>query len=252
MTEGNPIQVAGRTFFVLEYLALHGGADLSDITKASGLNKSTVHRILQSLQYMGYVHQKRSGGIYEASFKIVELADAVRERVDVIGLVRPYLRELKDRSGETVHFVKREGAEAVYIDKVESYQNAVQMVSRIGNHIPVFCSAVGKAIAATLPDYEVEEIWKASPVTKRTANTITDLESFCAELEEIRKRGYAVDDEENEPGIRCVAAAVSIAGAPAEYAFSISAPADRMDEDRVRELSEMVLRAQKKIRIMMS
>ena len=156
-------------------------------------------------------------------------------------LVRPYLRRLMEDTGETVHFVERDNTDAVYIDKVESYANSVQMVSRIGSRIPLYRSGVGKAIAACLPEEEVLHLWQNSQIIAVTPYTITNYEEFRHCLHDVHTHGYALDNEENELGVRCIAAALPDHTGTARYAFSISAPVGRMDNQRILELSHFVL-----------
>jgi DNA-binding IclR family transcriptional regulator len=240
MADNNPIQVAGRLFSVFEYLADRDSAGLMEIAQALELNKSTAHRLLSSLQHMGYVIQSADMK-YSLTMKVVEIAGKVMSRVDIISLVRPHLRNLMEETGETVHFVRRDGCDAVYIDKVESHQNSVQMVSHIGSRIPLFCSGVGKAIASTFDRDELRQLWKSSPVSALTPNTITDYIDFEDELSLVRRRGYALDNEENEMGVRCIAAGLCVPGKKAEYAISISAPVARMGDDRIEELASLMM-----------
>ena len=243
----NPIQVSDRLFHALELLADQGALGLMELTEILQLNKSTAHRILTSLQYLGYVRQRKRDGKYEPTLKIVEMSEKIMARLDVLEIVRPHLKNLMEQTGETVHFVKREGTDAVYIDKVESTCNSIQMVSRIGSRIPLYCSGVGKALAATLSREEIEELWKKSTIMPRTPYTITDYREFLYALEEVRKRGYALDNEENETGVRCIAAALNIPAGRGIYAFSISAPVSRMDNGRILQLSEDILKTKKEI-----
>ena len=241
MEDKNPIQVADRLFGALELLAENGDAGVMEVSTALGLNKSTAHRVLNSLIYMGYARQNEETGRYEPSLKVVDLANQVMKHVDIVQVVRPYLRKLMELTDETVHFVERDGTDAVYIDKVESYPNGIQMVSRIGSRIPLYCSGVGKAIAAELDEHEVEEIWNRSRILPLTPYTITDFEAFRWELSEIRERGYALDNEENENGVRCIAVSLKDYTGRVKYAFSISAPVSRMDNERIRQLAGYVL-----------
>ena len=247
MEDKNPIQVAGRPFGAMEYLADHGSASLMDLANELDLNKSTAHRILSSLQYMGYVRQEEDGGKYLLTLKLVDLANRIMDTMDIVSEVRPYLRNLAMKSGETVHFVHREGIEAVYIDKTESYEDSVQMISRIGSRIPLYCSGVGKAIAASMDDTQVRQLWEKSKVEKRTPKTITDFNAFQDTLSEIRRTGYALDNEENELGVRCVATALALQGQQADYAFSISAPIGRMDDERIEQLATLLLETKNEI-----
>ena len=241
MEEKNPIQVADRLFGALELLALNGSAAVMEVSSALGLNKSTAHRVLNSLVYMGYARQNEKTGRYEPSLKIVDMANKVMKHMDIVQVVRPYLRRLMELTNETVHFVERDGVDAVYIDKVEAYRNGIQMVSRIGSRIPLYCSGVGKAIAACMDEQEVEELWNRSSIVPLTSHTITDFQTFKKELAEIRERGYALDNEENEDGVRCIAVSLKEYTGSVKYAFSISAPVSRMENDRIRQLADYVL-----------
>ena len=238
--DNNPIQVAGRLFGALEYLAKNGQSSLSDLTQALQLNKSTTHRILASLQYMNYVRQDPETGHYEATLKLVELADRLLGQVDVAQIVRPYLKKLAGRVHETVHFVERDAGEVIYVDKVDSNDRSVQMTSYIGSRIPFYRTGVGKAMMASLSDPEIRRLWDFCVIERKTPYTITNPEDFLEEVAEARRKGYALDNEENETGVRCIAAALAMDGG-ARYAFSISVPISRMDNERIRQLSQEVL-----------
>ena len=236
----NPIQVAERLFGALEYLVRNGQSSLTELTQALHLNKSTTHRILASLQCMDYVRQDPESGRYEATFKLVDLADRLMEQVDVAQMARPHLKNLAARVKETVHFVERDGSEVIYIDKVDPYDHSSRMTSHIGSRMPFYRSGVGKAMAANMSDPEIRTLWENCTIERRTAYTITNLDEFMDEIAEVRRKGYALDNEENEAGVRCIAAALSLDGG-SRYAFSISVPISRMDNDRIRELSGIVL-----------
>lgn len=237
----NPIQVADRLFLVLETLAETGHSGLIDLSARLDLHKSTVHRLLTSLIYLGYVKQDGENGRYSLTFKIMELSNKMMGKLDILETVRPYLKKLMEQTGETVHFVQLEGNEAVYIDKVEAYQNSIRMVSKVGNHIPLYCSGVGKAIAANMKEEELLAIWKATDIHSLTPFTIVNYSDFLSELEIIRQRGYALDNEENEIGVRCIASSLPRCQNNLRYAFSISAPVNRMTDDKIELYSQYVL-----------
>ena len=247
MEQKNPIQVAGRLFQALERLADTGSIGLMDLSATLSLNKTTAHRVLNSLIYMGYAKQDPATGKYEPTFKIVDIANRIMSKVDIVQTVRPYLRKLMEASGETVHFVERDGTDAVYIDKVESFNNGMQMVSRIGSRIPLYCSGVGKAMLAQMDSWEAEEVWNASGVSPLTEHTITDYGKFQQELAQIQQRGSALDNEENQIGVRCIACSLKDPAGIPKYAFSISAPTSRMNDERIRELAFYVLEAGKEM-----
>ncbi|MDO5423481.1 MAG: IclR family transcriptional regulator [Eubacteriales bacterium] len=241
--EKNPIQVADRLFQVMEMLAERGATGLVELSKLLNLHKSTVHRLLNSLIYMGYAVQEEETGKYRLTYKIMELSNKMVENNDVLELAHPIMQRLMEQAGETVHFVQLDGAEVVYIDKVESQMNTIRLVSRIGSRVPVYCSGVGKAIAAEMDEAHIRKIWNASEIKKWTEHTITELPVFLEECERIREAGYALDNEEHEIGVRCIAAAIPGKVGNARYAYSISGPLVRMTDERIEELKGYLLEA---------
>lgn len=246
----NPVQSAERIFRVMETLADTGAIGLTELSDRLGLNKSTVHRLLLSLICMGYVVQDEETSKYALSFKLVELSGKILSNVDIISIVHPYIEDLANRCRETVHFVQRRGAEVFYLDKVSPLQpqpSAIRMASQVGTTRPLYCSGVGKAILAQMSADEVEYLWNHSEIEKKTEYTITSLEGLKKELDEIRSRGYAIDNEENELGVRCIAVCIlNHKGEPAN-ALSISAPISRMTDERVQELGVEILKTQEVI-----
>ncbi len=241
----NPVQAAERIFNVLEMLAVTGPIGLVELSNKLELHKSTVHRLLLSLICMGYAYQDEETGKYMLSFKVVELSGKVLSKVDLIAKVRPFIEELANACRETVHFVQRRGTEVFYLDKVAPLypqESAIRMASQVGLSRPLYCSAVGKAILAEMKDDEVKYIWDNSVVEKKTEKTITEFEELQKELIEIRKKGYALDNEENELGVRCIAACIKNHNGIPNNAFSISAPVGRMTDERIDILAQDVLK----------
>ena len=247
MENKNPIQVADRLFLVLETLADTGSVTLADLCRQLDLNKSTLHRLLSSLIYMGYVKQDGETGKYSLSLKLLGLSNKLLVHMDILDAVRPSLKVLAQETGETVHFVQLDGVEAVYIYKEESTQNSVRMVSKVGSRIPLYCSGVGKAIAADMDQSQIQSIWEHSTIRKLTPHTIIDYTQFLEKIKEAREKGYALDDEENELGVRCIAVGLPDYLGRAKYAFSISAPASRMTDQRLEELAQILLKTKQEI-----
>lgn len=237
----NPIQSAERIFKVLETLAVSGPMGLMELSSHLGLHKSTTHRLLMSLICMGYARQDEDTQKYMLSYKIVGLSGQLLDKIDILPIAHSYMKQLAELSQETVHLVQRNDKDIIYIDKVESKVSSIRMVSQIGMIHPMYCSGVGKAILATLSIEEVTKIWNESIIEKKTENTIVSLDKLLEVLERVRKCGYAIDDEENEIGVRCIAACIYDYRGKAKYAFSISAPVSRMSDERIKELSEYVL-----------
>lgn len=251
MAEGketkNPVQSAERIFQVMEMLAENGEMGLMEISAALDLHKSTVHRLLMSLVYMGYAKQDETTQKYMLSYKIVNMAGKILDRMDILQVAKPYLERLSDLSGEAVHLVQREGNHILYIYKIEAKVGTIRLVSHVGMIHPMYCSGVGKAIMATLPEREVKQIWNESVIEKKTDKTVTDYDEMQKLLEEVRKNGYALDDEENEKGVRCIAACLHGYQNEVKYAFSISGPTSRMTRERVMELAVDVKKVQEEL-----
>ncbi|GIE97606.1 IclR family transcriptional regulator [Paractinoplanes rishiriensis] len=199
--EGSSID---KTLAVLEALAEHHR--VTDIAAATGVSKSTVHRILQALVLWGFARPDGSGS-YEPGPRILTLAGRVMHRFDPARQASAALRALRETTGYTTHFAIRSVDEAVYVDKQEG-RRPFQMPSRIGMSVRLHTTAIGKAVLAELPDEEVLAICRRTGLSARTPNSLISEEDLLTHLARVRAVGYAVDDEENEPGIRCVGAAV--------------------------------------------
>ena len=240
----NPVQSADRIFTILEALAEQGSMRIIDLSESLGLHKSTVHRLLASLVSMGYVVQNEQSGAYSLTYKLVELSGKILKNTDILSLIRPYAESLSQTCDETVHFVRKTGSSVLYLEKLESQSvraRSFRLSSQVGLTRPMYCSAVGKVILAYLPQSEVEEIWNNSNIERRTEYTITTLDALWPELELIRSRGYALDNEENELGIRCIAVPVFDYHDTPQYALSVSTLLSRMPDERLAELSAQLL-----------
>lgn len=245
----NPIQVAERLFQVVETLAENGPMGIMELSSLLGFHKSTTHRLVASLQYMGYIRQDEDSLKYTLSLRFLEIGSKILKQTSVAALVHPPLKKFSEQIGETVHLVHREGTDAVYIDKVESNIGSIRMVSRVGSRIPLYCSGVGKALLAELPDEQIREIWDGSEIRRLTPNTIVTFEALMTRIEKIRERGYALDDEENEEGVRCIAVSLHDYHREPVYALSISAPVGRMTDERIDELAVRVLQLKKELAV---
>ncbi len=235
-TSKNPIQVAERLFDVIELLADNGPMGIMEISNALGLHKSTTHRLVASLQYMGYIRQDEDTLKYSLSFKFLDIGSKILDKTNMAAVIHPYIGRLSEITGEAVHLVLREDIDAVYIDKVESGVNQVRMVSRVGNRVPLYCTGVGKALLAEMDDSQIQDIWNRSDIKKLTPKTIVGFDAFMENIIEVRQKGYALDDEENEEGVRCIAVTIRDSSRIPVYAISISAPVSRMSDERIEEL----------------
>ena len=240
MNDKGGVQSVERIFSLIEALAAHpAGASLQTLANATLLAKSTAHRLLSSLVALGYAVQDPDSGRYRLTLKMFELSSGIVNSMDIMSVAKVHLERLAQRTGEAVHLVLRDGWDIIYIYKTES--GPMRMASRVGLRSPLYCTGVGKAILACLPPQEADEIWRHSTPRKLTEKTITTQEELNRQLEQVRSQGYAVDDEENELGIRCVAVAIPGPGGRPETAFSISGLAPYMTGDRIRRIASLAL-----------
>ena len=161
-------------------------------------------------------------------FKLVELGHLLINQLDLRNEAKPSMLELAEKTRETIHLVVLDQNVALYIDKVALNQTGLQMMSRVGLRVPLHSSSVGKVLAADLDKDELDRILQIKGLPRRTKNTITNLQRFKKHLKNVTARGFAIDDEENEKGIRCVAAPIRNENGVVIGAMSISGPAIRL------------------------
>jgi len=234
----NLVQSIERVVTIFDVLAQSSqGISLRELSARVKLPKGTTHRLLSSLAYYGYIRQTPETKNYHLGFKLIELGSSLLNQLDIRSQAKPFLNDLAAKINETVHLVILDQYEALYIDKVESNvkQGGLQMVSQVGLRVPLHCSAVGKVLLAYLSENELEGIIQQTGLFKRTKNTITDPENLKAHLKVVRSRGFAIDDEENEEGIRCVGAPIFNQQGQVIAAISISGPAVRITKEVLKK-----------------
>lgn len=225
---------------ILDYLASCGGeASVTEVAQFLDVHKSTASRLLATLNSRGYVMRNKQTKQYSLGMRLVELSRAKLDQLDLREFARPYLEELVAATGETAHLAILDHSQVIYIDKVDTPQT-LMMRSKIGYRIAAHCTALGKAIMAELPDETVDSILGSMDLVRFTANTVADPEHLKLHLASVRERGYAVDDEEHEEGIRCVAAAVKDYAGRVVAAISVSGPTMRVSRKRVDEIGRIV------------
>ncbi len=235
------IQSVARSFDIIEFLSLSPKAQpLKEISAACSLPVTTTHRLLNNLCSLGYVIHE-SNGLYKLSYRLFEISSRSLFKTNIVSTTIPYLDEIGEELGESVHLVTRDGNDIVYVYKTSSSMGSVQMASRIGMRLPMYRCAVGKAIMSTLPDMEIQEIFASTDVVACTKNTVVTFDALMEQIYQIREREYALDDEENEEGIKCVAVTLGRKGDAAKYAFSVSSLKSRMDDSRTAQIAKILL-----------
>jgi len=215
---------------------------LAELCIALGLHKSTVHRLMMVLQQHRLVDKNPQTGRYRLGLKLFEFGSKAVAALDPRRHARPYLDRLQRELGETVFFCILDDGQVFYLDKVES-QQSIRTACTVGSRAPAYCTAVGKAMLAELPDAEVNDIVRRWGLKAITANTITTAAALRAELRAVRSRGYAIDNEEKEEGLRCISAAVRGHSGKLFAAISASGPAFRITKGRIPEIGQLVMRA---------
>ena len=235
-----------RAFELVDRVAASGpdGVTLAQLASEVATAKSTTHRYVATLLGLGVLRRDSAGQLH-LGLKLVELAGALLGSDNLRTAAEPILHELVARTRETVHLGVPSDGHVVYIAKVESPQS-VRLVSRIGARAPFHCSSMGKAMLAAFDEPELR-VALERPREVRTAHTITGLEPLLAELDKVRASGVAIDDEENEAGVRCVGAAVRGRDGQPVAAISVSGPATRMTHEHVAEITPSVLAAAQEI-----
>lgn len=223
------------------FAGVESALNFAQIAGMSGLPSSTLHRFLVNLQSAGYLSCDE-GGNYRLGVSCVFLGQAAIGSLDVRLMSRPYLQELNRRTRETIHLTVRDGVSAVYVEKIDSPEQ-LRIHSRIGALVPLHCTAVGKVLLAFLPETEEAAILERLELKRFTVNTVGSLQELQAELQRVRKNGYALDLEEHEPHIRCVAAPVWDHSGAIHASLSITGPAVRMTMARLRELGALIQEA---------
>ena len=237
------VQVLDRALAALEILANRDGeCSLVDLCTEMKLHKSTVHRIAMVLEQHRLVDKNPDNGRYRLGLRLFEFGSKAIAAVDLRGRARPYLDRLQRQFGETVFFCILDDGQVFYVEKVES-QQSVRTACTVGSRAPAYCTAVGKAMLAELPETEVNEVIRRWGLKAVTANTITTAAALKAELRAVSSRGYAIDNEEKEEGLRCVSAAVRGHSGKLFAAISVSGPAFRMTKERIPEVGQAVTRA---------
>lgn len=202
----------------------------TDLLKVVDQPRGTLHRNISNLLEEGLVAMNPETHVYSLGPRLLQLASQAWNDNELRGIAEPHLRALNELAGETVHLAILQDDRVIYLDKFEA-QQSLRMHSQIGRSAPVYCTGVGKAILAGLSDAEFEKLAKTLQFQRFTENTITSVEALRRDRQAIIARGYAIDAEEHEAGIRCAAAAVKDRSGALLGGISVTAPAYRITDE---------------------
>ena len=195
-------------------------------------NRTSLFRIIKNLEEAAFLEKDAESGKYCLGLKLLFFGSMVEPYSYIKRIARPLLEKLSAQCDETVQLVTLHRGEALYIDIIEG-KRAIHVISRVGMILPAHCSGVGKVLLAALPEVELRRIVNPLGLKKLTPNTITSFEVLREELHRVRQNGYAIDNEESEVGLKCVAAPLFDSKGKVVSALSISGPRDRFDEDKI-------------------
>ncbi|WHY68121.1 IclR family transcriptional regulator [Neobacillus sp. SuZ13] len=237
------IQSVERAADILElFLVTKPELSIKEISEHLNLSKSTVHGIIKTLEHRGYLQQNPEDLKYKPGIKLFELGNYVGKNLDIAKVAKPIIRKLVDELNETVHLVSLQRDEIIYIEKVEG-QSALTIYSHIGKRAPFHSTGVGKSILAHLNENEVNRILSSITLESFTKHTMTNIEEIKEQLHGIREQGYAVDDEEIELGLKCIAAPIFNHQGNVIASISCAAPKMRLDENKLPQVIAGITRA---------
>ncbi len=212
---------------------------ISELSRRIDLSKSTVHRLVATLVEAGWLDRNPATDKYRLGLRLFELGSVVAARMEVRQCALPFMQDLMERVGETVHLAVLDGDQLVYVAKVES-RHPIRLFSQVGQHGPVHCTGVGKVLLAFAPPEIVERVIAAG-LPAFTPNTITDPDQLRAHLAQVRAQGYALNQEESEYGLVSVAAPVRDHSGAVVAGLSAAGPSQRLTLDRIPALISQVV-----------
>ena len=207
---------------------------MTQISELVGLNKSTVHRLLATLEGKRFVERNPETGVYKLGIRLVQMAFLTMEHNDLRRLAAPFLHSLCDQYHENVNLSVLDDTDVVYVDVIESSQR-VKLAASSGQRLPAFCTASGKAILAFVPEENVKRILERG-VSRYTQNTILSQKAFFENIQEARERGFALSEQEFEEGINAIAAPIFNSKSKPIASVSIAGPAYRLTRERMLEI----------------
>jgi IclR family transcriptional regulator, KDG regulon repressor len=235
------IHVIDRAAQILDCFGFdHQELSVSEIGAKTGLHRSTAHRILMALEYNDLIKQNPSTGKYHLGIKLFKLGHQAVSQLNLREICRPFLSRLMNDTKETIHLAVLDDDQVLYLDKVEG-PHALRMPSRVGRYIPTYCTSLGKAMLSCLDDQEVKSILRRQTLKPHTENTVKNINQLLVDLRSVRKRGYAVDNEEIEIGLRCVGAPLRDYTGGMVGAISVAAPSARLSEKNTPVTGRMVI-----------
>ncbi len=240
------IAVLGKALDLIDLLDVHESLTLTELSAHAGINKATALRVLANLEDRGYVERDAATARYRLGFRLLQLGTRMTEGLDLRTAGRPILQLLHAEYDETVNLAVPGADGIVYIDILQSARG-LRMAATVGMRDAYHSSALGKAIMAHWPAATLDEFLPRHPPIRKTPNTIVEPEALARELAAVRERGYAIDDEENELGARCLGAPIFDHRGAVVAAISLSGPASRLSRDGFADIAQRLTTASRQL-----
>jgi len=225
---------------IIEAISETGEMGIRELSERMGFPPATTHRIVSALTEKGYLQKSETSHRYSLSRKFLQLADGIQPNSELSSIARPFLEQLMEKSGENANLCVHNGMDAIYIDHVPSRKHNLRIFTQVGGNAPLYASGVGKVFLSFMDNKQLENYLKAVEFKSLTPHTLTTPAALRHQIEMIRDQGYAVDDQEKELGVRCVAASLLNHRGDIEAAISISGAAQRITDRRLPGLGLMV------------
>jgi IclR family transcriptional regulator, KDG regulon repressor len=230
----------------VEILRLLAGADgplgVTEVAERLSVDPSTAYRLLATLESNGLVQQEADSKKYSLGYGVLEIASALLRRLSVVEAADQFLRSIAALTHESTHVAVLDGSRAVFVGR-QSGSGILRVETTVGSSEPAYCTAVGKALLADHTEAELHHLFPDEPLPRHTPHTITTVADMLVELERVRRNGYAYDDEELHPGVRCLASPVRDHRGRVVAAFGLSMPATRLTREDMPALVKQIASA---------
>lgn len=245
-TQPEAVSSVLKVFNILESLGEQKEIGVSELSQRLMMSKATTYRFLQTMKTLGYVSQQGDADKYSLTLKMFELGSKSLEWVDMVTIAEKEMRAISEETNETVHLGALDHGCIIYIHKIDS-SYSLRMHSRVGRRNPLHTTAIGKVLLAECDEVYVRKQLADAEFVKSTPNTIENIEQFLEELKIVKEQNFGEDNEEQEPGLRCIAAPVYDRFGTVIAGVSISFPTIRFDEDSKHRYVELLHNAGRNI-----
>lgn len=237
-----PVLTLEKALDIIEILSQESGLGITELSKRLDMGKSTIHRVLDTLMAYGYVDKMTKNATYRLGWKLYEIGNVIPQQRNLNNLDYEELQNLCNRSGETVNVGVVSNKDVVIIAKVEPVTEALRVNKHVGEHEPLHATSLGKVLLSEMTEDELKEIYgqNGASLERYTPNTITELKGLISELKKVREQGYAIDDQEYNLGLVCIAMPLRNYDNKLFAAISVSGPSIRMTYSKINEVKELL------------